>query len=136
MTRAIQVLASLAFAAAALPSAAQAQADYPSKPVRIICDCSPGSPNDLIAQGVWPASGKKSLDGQAVMLGLTWQPTPNGVFLRYHVSDLWLDDAAIERVAEVISAHEPDVVALQELDVGRDHARFALHDLDHHCCGS
>jgi len=56
--------------------------------------------DDLIAQGVWPASGKKSLDGQAVMLGLTWQPTPNGVFLRYHVSDLWLDDAAMQRAAK------------------------------------
>ena len=52
---------------------------------------------DLITEGVWPANGKKSLDGQAVLLGLTWEPTPNGVFLRYHVSDIWLDDAAMQR---------------------------------------
>ncbi len=31
---------------------------------------------DLIAEGIWPASGKKSLDGQAVLLGITWKPTP------------------------------------------------------------
>jgi hypothetical protein len=55
--------------------------------------------DDLITEGAWPANGKKSLDGQAVLLGLTWQPTPNGVFLRYHVSDIWLDDAAMQRAA-------------------------------------
>ena len=54
---------------------------------------------DLIAEGGWPAEGTKSLEDQAVQLGLTWQPTPNGVFLRYHVSDIWLDDTAIERAA-------------------------------------
>ena len=33
---------------------------------------------DLIAEGIWPAEGKKSLDGQAVLLGITWKPTPDG----------------------------------------------------------
>lgn len=55
---------------------------------------------DLVAEGVWPAEGKKSLEGQAVLLGLTWQPTPGGVFLRYHVSDIWLDETAINRAAQ------------------------------------
>ena len=54
---------------------------------------------DLIAEDIWPASGKKSLDGQAVLLGITWKPTPDGVFTRFHISDIWLDDAAIERSA-------------------------------------
>ncbi|WP_145356984.1 hypothetical protein [Alienimonas californiensis] len=54
---------------------------------------------DLVANGLWPASGKKSLDGQAVLLGITWKPTPDGVFTRFHISDIWLDDAAIERAA-------------------------------------
>ena len=31
---------------------------------------------DLISEGIWPAEGKKSLDGQAVLLGITWRPTP------------------------------------------------------------
>ena len=52
---------------------------------------------DLVAEGAWPAEGKKSLEGQAVLLGLTWQPTPGGVFLRHHVSDIWLDETAIQR---------------------------------------
>jgi hypothetical protein len=54
---------------------------------------------DLIAEGAWPSTGKKSLDGQAVLLGLTWKPTPGGIFTRFHISDIWLDDAAMERAA-------------------------------------
>ncbi len=52
---------------------------------------------DLITEGNWPAEGKKSLDGQAVLLGITWKPTPDGVFTRFHISDIWLDETAIER---------------------------------------
>jgi hypothetical protein len=54
---------------------------------------------DLIAEDIWPASGKKSLDGQAVQLGITWKPTPGGVFSRFHISDIWLDDTAMQRAA-------------------------------------
>lgn len=54
---------------------------------------------ELIAEGVWPAEGKKSLDGQAVQLGITWKPTPDGVFTRFHLSDIWLDDEAMRRAA-------------------------------------
>lgn len=31
---------------------------------------------DLVAEQAWPTSGKKSLDGQAVQLGITWKPAP------------------------------------------------------------
>jgi len=55
---------------------------------------------DLIAEGLWPAGGKKSLGGQAVLLGITWKPTPGGVFTRFHISDIWLDDAAMQRAAQ------------------------------------
>ena len=54
---------------------------------------------DLIAEGIWPASGKKSLDGEGVLPGITWKPTPDGVFTRFHISDIWLDDDAIQRAA-------------------------------------
>ena len=54
---------------------------------------------ELIAEGAWPADGKKSLAGQAVLLGITWKPTPDGVFARFHISDIWLDDAATQRAA-------------------------------------
>ncbi|HEV7406489.1 MAG TPA: hypothetical protein VGO11_26295 [Chthoniobacteraceae bacterium] len=57
------------------------------------------APEDLVAEGIWPAGGKKALGGQAVLLGLTWKPTPGGVFTRFHISDIWLDDAAMQRAA-------------------------------------
>lgn len=57
------------------------------------------SVEELIAEGVWAAEGKTSLDGQGVLLGMTWKPTPDGVFTRFHVSDIWLDDVAMERAA-------------------------------------
>jgi hypothetical protein len=56
---------------------------------------------DLIAEGTWPASGKKSLGGQAVLLGITWKPTPDGVFTRFHISDIWLDETATQRAAQI-----------------------------------
>lgn len=55
------------------------------------------SVDDLITEGIWPASGKKALGDQVVLLGLTWQPAPGGVFLRYHISDIWVDEATMQR---------------------------------------
>jgi hypothetical protein len=54
---------------------------------------------ELIAEGILPASGKRSLDGQSVLLGINWKPTPGDVFTRFHISDIWLDDAAMQRAA-------------------------------------
>jgi len=54
---------------------------------------------ELIAEGAWPAEGKKSLGGQAVLLGITWRPTPDGIFTRFHISDIWLDDASMQRAS-------------------------------------
>ena len=56
--------------------------------------------SELIAEGAWPAAGKKSLEGQAVQLGITWRPTPDGIFTRFHISDVWLDDTAMQRAAQ------------------------------------
>ena len=50
----------------------------------------------LIAEGIWPAEGKKALNGQSVQIGITWRPTPGGVFSRFHLSDIWLDDDAMQ----------------------------------------
>ena len=59
---------------------------------------------DLVAEEAWPAAGKKRLDGQPVLLGITWKPSPgdglSGAFTRFHVSDIWLDDAAIRHAAQ------------------------------------
>lgn len=56
---------------------------------------------DLVAEGTWPAAGNKSLGGQAVLLGITWKPTPDGIFTRFHISDIWLDDTAAQRAAQI-----------------------------------
>jgi hypothetical protein len=58
------------------------------------------SVEEIIAEGAWPAEGKKSLGGQAVQLGITWKPTPDGIFTRFHISDIWLDDTAMQRAAK------------------------------------
>jgi hypothetical protein len=59
---------------------------------------------DLVAEEAWPASGRKDLGGQPVLLGITWKPAPgdglSGAFTRFHISDIWLDDAAIQHAAE------------------------------------
>ncbi len=55
---------------------------------------------ELIAEGSWLAGGKKSLGGQAVLLGLIWKPCPDGIFLRLHISDIWLDDPSMQRAAQ------------------------------------
>jgi len=54
---------------------------------------------DLIAEGAWPASGKKSLDGQSVYLGIAWKPAgtwERRMGNRLHISDIrrlsWPDD--------------------------------------------
>lgn len=57
------------------------------------------SVGDLVAENAWPAEGKKSMGAQTVQIGVTWKPTPDGVFTRFHVSDLWLDAVAMERAA-------------------------------------
>lgn len=58
---------------------------------------------DLIDEGLWPEKGKKSLDDRAVLLGLRWKPTygsrfwqHNGVFNRWHIGDIWLDEESID----------------------------------------
>ena len=55
---------------------------------------------DLVTEGAWPKHGKKALNGQSVLLGITWRPTPDGIFTRFHVSDIWLDDTAMQRAAK------------------------------------
>jgi hypothetical protein len=58
---------------------------------------------DLIAEGLWPADGKKSLGGQVVHLGITWKPDGHWerrVGNRLHISDIWLDEAAMQRATQ------------------------------------
>jgi hypothetical protein len=57
--------------------------------------------DEIVSEGMWPAEGKKPLDGRSVWLGLVWKPTPDGVFTRFHISDIWLDEAALQRAAQI-----------------------------------
>ncbi len=55
---------------------------------------------DLITEGLWPANGKKFLDGQVVHLGIAWKPAGHWerrVGNRMHISDVWLDETALQR---------------------------------------
>jgi hypothetical protein len=60
---------------------------------------------DMIAENAWPASGKKDLAGQPVLLGITWRPSSgdglSGAFTRFHISDIWLDEASIEHATKL-----------------------------------
>ncbi len=57
---------------------------------------------DLVAEGAWPAEGHKPLGGQTVLLGLSWLPAgtwENRVENQFHITDLWLDDTAMQRAS-------------------------------------
>lgn len=60
---------------------------------------------DMIAEEKWPESGKKDLGQQDVLLGITWRPAAgdglSGAFTRFHISDIWLDEASIEHAARL-----------------------------------
>jgi hypothetical protein len=56
---------------------------------------------DLLDEKIWPKNGGKDLNDQTVFLGITWKPTPGGVFKRFHISDVWLDELAMERAAQI-----------------------------------
>lgn len=58
------------------------------------------SPADMIEEKVWPGKGKTSLKSQPVLLGLNYKPTPDGIFTRFHITDIWLDDSAVKRAAK------------------------------------
>ncbi len=58
---------------------------------------------DLIAEGLLPADGKKILDGQEVYLGIAWKPDGNWLRRtgnRQHISDIWLDAKALQRASQ------------------------------------
>ncbi len=52
----------------------------------------------MIEAGVLPAHGKKSFDDQRVQLSLTWHP--RYLYQQFHVSDLWLDDTAMQQATK------------------------------------
>ncbi len=55
--------------------------------------------DELVGEGTWPQEGKQPLKDQAVLLGVTWKPTPSSIFTRFHISDIWLDEVSMQRAA-------------------------------------
>jgi hypothetical protein len=58
---------------------------------------------DLIAEGLWPAEGKKPLDDLVVYLGIGWKPAgtwERRTGNRLHISDIWLDETAMQRATQ------------------------------------
>jgi hypothetical protein len=53
--------------------------------------------DDLVAEGAWPKEGVKKLEDENVQLSLTWHP--RYLYQQFHVSDLWLDEAAMQHAA-------------------------------------
>jgi hypothetical protein len=58
------------------------------------------SVDEFAAESAWPSEGKKFLDDRMVHLGITWKPTPDGIFTRLHISDIWLDETSLQRAAK------------------------------------
>ena len=56
--------------------------------------------DEFAAESMWPTEGKKLLGDQVVHLGITWKPTPDGIFTRFHISDIWLDETSLQRAAK------------------------------------
>ncbi|MCB9954040.1 MAG: hypothetical protein H6824_23945 [Planctomycetaceae bacterium] len=54
--------------------------------------------SDLISEGLWPADGKQDFENQSVQLALAWHP--RYLYQEFHVSDIWLDTAAMEVATE------------------------------------
>jgi hypothetical protein len=79
---------------------------------------------DLVAEGAWPAEGKKALEGQSVLLGICWKPTPGGIFTRFHISDIWLDDAATQRAAHHQTALHKAFIRSRWMPAWIDHVEY------------
>ena len=58
------------------------------------------TPADMVADKLWPSNGKKALGDQQVLIGLNYKLTPQGVFTRFHITDIWLDEVAMERAIQ------------------------------------
>ena len=56
---------------------------------------------DLLEEKALPENGVRSFNDQSVLVGISWKPTPGGVFKRFHVSDIWLDELAMERASRI-----------------------------------
>lgn len=54
--------------------------------------------DDLVKEQTWPSQGKLELGEQPAHLALAWHP--RYLYQQFHVSDIWLDEAAIKVASE------------------------------------
>ncbi len=79
---------------------------------------------ELVSEGIWPSSGKKDLNNQAVQLGVCWKPTPGSIFTRFHISDIWLDDTAMQRAAQNQNETHKAFIRSRWLPARVDHVEY------------
>jgi len=79
---------------------------------------------ELVAEKVWPSEGKQALGGQSVWLGLTWRPTADGIFTRFHISDIWLDDVALQRASRNQAQRHKAFVRSRWMPAWIDHVEY------------
>jgi len=47
----------------------------------------------------WKLGSKIEIGSTPVRLNVIWKPTPEGIFTRFHLADIWLDEVAVQRAA-------------------------------------
>ena len=65
-----------------------------------------------------------------LLLGITWKPTPGGVFTRFHISDIWLDEAALQRALDFDTKSIKDNASLELLRARYEMMRQYQDDRD------
>lgn len=83
--------------------------------------------DEVTAEGLWPTDGMKQLDGQSVLLGLTWQPMNDfwkGAVNGFHVSDIWLDEVAMRRATQFQTKIHKEFIQGRWMPAWVDHVEY------------
>jgi len=85
--------------------------------------------DELTAEGVWPATGKKSLDGMPVQLGITWCPDRVGLgatskFNQFKVSDIWQDEASLRHASKLQTEVHKTFIRTRWMPAWVDHVEY------------
>ncbi len=69
----------------------------PPRASGVVANASASSTSSPKASGLPKEKGSRRPGRE---LGITWKPTPGGVFTRLHISDIWLDAAAMQNATQ------------------------------------
>ena len=56
---------------------------------------------EWVDENEWEENQEIALADLSVQLGIAWKPTANGVFTRFHLSDIWLDELSMQRSSDL-----------------------------------